>query len=66
MTPKYPDASVQLVGEDGNALAIMGRVCAALREAGASDDEIAEYMQESTSGDYDNLLATATRWVEVR
>jgi hypothetical protein len=32
--PKYPDVSVRLVGEDGNAFAIMGRVSAALRDAG--------------------------------
>ena len=64
--PKYPDIVVQLVDEDGNALAVMGRVSAALRKAGVSDEKITEYLQESTSGDYDNLLATAMKWVVVR
>jgi hypothetical protein len=40
--PKYPDISVQL-GEDANALAIMGRVSAALRRAGVSDEETREH-----------------------
>jgi hypothetical protein len=63
--PKYPDVEVQLVGEDGNALAIMGRVATALRRAGVSNEEIEAYYAESTSSDYDNLLRTATRWVQV-
>ena len=32
----------ELVGQDGNAFAIMGRVCRALRKAGQGDKE-AEY-----------------------
>lgn len=66
MTPKYPDVTVQLVGEDGNAFFIMGRVTYALRKAGASQKEIAEYMRESTSGDYNHLLQTAMKWVDLR
>lgn len=62
---KYPDVQVRLVGEDGNAFAIMGRVATALRRAGVSNEEIEAYYAESTSGDYDNLLRTATRWVQV-
>lgn len=63
--PKYPDIEVQLVGEDGNAFAIMGRVASALKSAGVSKEEIDEYYAESTSGDYDNLLRTAVKWVSV-
>lgn len=63
--PKYPDVKVQLVGEDGNAFAIMGRVASALKDAGVSQAEIDEYYAESTSGDYDKLLQTAVRWVQV-
>lgn len=63
MNPKYPDIHVQLVGMDGNAFAIMGAVSAALRRAGVPSEEIEQYHQESMSGDYDNLLATAMRWV---
>jgi hypothetical protein len=61
--PKYPDITVRLVGEDGNAFAIMGRVSAALRDAGVSKEEQEAYFAESTAGDYDHLLRTAMAWV---
>jgi menaquinone-dependent protoporphyrinogen IX oxidase len=59
------DVEVQLVGQDGNAYAIMGRVARALREAGATKAEIDEYHEQATSGDYDNLLRVTSEWVEV-
>jgi hypothetical protein len=62
---KYETVTVKLVGNDGNAFAIMGAVSKALRKAGASQDEIRDYMTESMSGDYDNLLRTAMKWVNV-
>lgn len=65
METKYPEVEVQLTGQDGNAFAIMGRVAGALKKAGVPKEEVAEYMKESMSGDYDNLLQTAMRWVSV-
>lgn len=62
---KYPDINVQLSGEDGNAFAIMGAVTKALRREGVPAEEIARYKEESMSGDYDHLLQTAMRWVNV-
>ena len=62
---KYPEVEVQLSGEDGNAYAIMGAVAKALKRHGVSKEEIDQYHQESMSGDYDNLLVTAMRWVSV-
>jgi hypothetical protein len=62
---KYPEVEVKLVGEDGNAFAIMARVGSALKKAGVSQEEIDEYYTQSKSGDYDNLLRTATEWVSV-
>ena len=56
---------VELVGHDGNAFAIMGRVSSALKKAGASKEELDQYMKESMSGDYNNLIRVATEWVEV-
>ena len=56
--------TVPLVGEDGNAFAIMGRVQRALRNAGYTDDEVRQYHREATSGDYDHLLAVTLAWVE--
>ncbi len=62
---KYPDISVKLTGTDGNAFSIIGAVRRALREAGVERDEIDTFRKEATSGDYDNVLATAMRWVDV-
>ena len=62
---KYPEIEVQLTGNDGNAFAIMGIVTQALKEANVSKDEVAEYMEQSMSGDYDNLLRVAMSWVTV-
>ncbi len=64
LLPRYPEVSVVLVGEDGNAFAVMGRVTQAMKQAGLDKSVRDEYMQESMSGDYWNLLATAQRWVE--
>ena len=61
---KY-DVTVQLSGNDGNAFAIMGAVKSALKNAGASKDELSQYVSDSMSGDYDNLLRVAMEWVEV-
>ena len=62
---KYPDISVQLTGQDGNAYAIMGAVSRALRRAGVPKEEIDAYVAESTSGDYNHLLVVACEWVSV-
>lgn len=66
MDVKYPKIKVKLVGNDGNAFAIMGAVKNALRKNGVSKEEIDQYLAESMSGDYNNLLATACKWVDVR
>jgi hypothetical protein len=62
--PKY-NVAVQLSGNDGNAFAIIAQVNRALRDAGATPEEIKQYQQESMSGDYDNLLRVAMEWVDV-
>lgn len=62
--PRFPNVTVQLSGEDGNAFFIMGRVAAALRKAGVSAEQIAEYRRVAMSGDYDNLLRVTMQWVE--
>lgn len=63
---RYPDVIVPLSNEDGNAFSILGRCSLALRCGGASAEDIAEFHAEATSGDYDNLLATVTKWVSVK
>lgn len=54
--PKYPDIEVPLVGEDGNAFFIIGRVSKAMRRAGVPNEEIEAYRKSAMSGDYDNVL----------
>lgn len=62
---KFPDVHVELVGQDGNAFAILGRTQRELRRGGATEEQIKEFYAEATSGDYDELLRTVTRWVVV-
>lgn len=62
---KYPEVEVQLTGTDGNAMSIIARVGSALRGAGVKNDEVKAFYHEAMSGDYDNVLSTATRWVTV-
>ena len=65
MTPKYPHITVALTGHDGNAFVILSRCRKASRGAGLSDGEIATFVAEAMSKDYDHLLQTAMRWFEV-
>ena len=62
---KYPEIEVQLVGGDSNAFAIIGAVKSALRKAGVSAQQQRQFTDEAMSGDYDNVLRTAMKWVEV-
>ena len=61
-TQPLTDVHVDLIGEDGNAFAIMGRVSKALKRAGHKD-LADEYFTEATSGDYDHLLQTTMKYV---
>jgi hypothetical protein len=59
---KYPNITVQLTGEDGNAFSIMGKVLGALKKEGIATGE---FLTEAMSSDYDNLLQTCMKWVTV-
>ena len=74
MNPKYPDIEVNLVGEDGNAFAILARVIRAMKRADVSVEERNEFVEEATSSAskpatgssrYDHLLQTCMKWVTV-
>ena len=58
------DVKVKLVGEDGNAFAIMGRVIRALKRHGHGN-LVQQYKEEATSGDYDHLLQVTMEYVDV-
>lgn len=64
MEVKYPEINVPLVGEDGNAFSILGRVSRIMRRNGIHD-KWDEFRTEATSGDYDNLLRTVMAWFAV-
>ena len=61
---KFPDVSVRLTGGDGNAMAVIGKVATALRRAGHGA-EVATFMDEAMSGDYNHVLQTCMAWVDV-
>jgi len=63
---KYPTITVKLVGTDGNAFAILGKVRAALRKASVPAEAVEAFTKEATAGDYNTLLATCMNWVDVR
>jgi hypothetical protein len=62
---KFPDITVKLTGQDGNAFMILGLMSRALKKGGASKAEVDEFMKEAMSGDYDHLLQTCMLWVNV-
>lgn len=56
---------LQLIGEDGDALAILGRARRAARKAGWSKEKANKVMQEAMSGDYDHLLQIMMKYFNV-
>ena len=63
--PESELPTVKLLGEDGNAFSILGKVRRELRRSGYSREDIGQFTKEATSGTYDHLLITVTRWVNV-
>lgn len=63
MEPKYPN--IHVFPGNTNAFAIMAAVVSALRKANVTPERIAEYIRESKSGSYDNLIQTAKGWVNL-
>lgn len=60
----FPDVTVKLSQGSGNAFSILARVQGALKDAG-EEDAAKSFMQEATSGNYDHLLQTAMKYVNV-
>ena len=56
---------VRLVGTDGNAFALLGKVRQALRRAGYDAGFIEQFTKEAMAGSYDELLACIMRYVNV-
>ena len=56
--------TVKLIGEDGNAFAIIGKCRRVLRKAGMHEEAEA-FVKEATSGDYNQVLAAAMKYCDV-
>ena len=63
--PKYPDITVELVGQDGNAFNLLGLCLRAMRKAGLPKEKEDAFYKEATSGNYDHVLATCMDWFNV-
>jgi len=56
---------VQIIGEDGNAFTILGKVRRSMVDHGCDKEYIEKYMEEAMSGDYDHLLRVTMEYCEV-
>ena len=56
--------TVKLIGEDGNAFAVIGKCRRALRRAGQMD-QLEAFTKEATAGDYNQVLNAAMKYCEV-
>jgi hypothetical protein len=57
---------LKIIGEDGNAFAILGKAQRVARQAGWTQEKIDQMMNEARSGDYDHLLQTMMEYFDVR
>jgi len=56
---------LNLVGQDGNAFAVLGLARRAAKKAEWSQEKIDAFLQEAMAGNYDNLLATCMKHFNV-
>ena len=59
------DIDVELTGVNGNAFSVLSTVARALKKGGVTPKQIDEFRSEAMSGDYDHLLQTCMKWVNV-
>lgn len=62
---KQTGIQVKLIGQDGNAFAIVGAVARAMTKAGVDPTIIDAYKVEAFEGDYNHLLSVTMDYVEV-
>jgi len=65
LIPKYPDIQVQLSGNDGNAISIIGLCRKEARAAKLDSTEFEVFVTEALSGNYNHLLQTCMKWFDV-
>ncbi len=57
--------TLELLGTDGNAFAILGHAIKTLKRNHYSQERVDEFLEEAKAGDYDHLLGTCMKWFEV-
>ncbi len=57
--------TVKLLGTDGNAFSIIGSCRKSAKRAGWNDEQLAAFVKEATSGDYDHVIQTAMKYFDV-
>lgn len=55
---------LSLIGEDGNAFAILGRARRAAKKAGWTDAQYNEYSEKAKNGDYNHLLCVTMEYFD--
>ena len=63
--PIFAGVNLKLIGEDGNAFAILARAQRAAKNAGIEQERITEFMNEAMSSDYNHLLATCMKYFDI-
>jgi len=56
---------VRLIGENGNAFAVLGACIRAARKAHWTEEEIKGFSDKAMAGDYDHLLGVVQEYFEV-
>ncbi len=63
--PLYPDIHVTLSGMDRNAINIIAALRRELKRNHVSGVRLHAFTMEVREGDYDHVLATCMKWVDV-
>lgn len=56
---------VKLIGEDGNALAILGKCKQVSAKEKWTSEKWKEFQDKATEGDYNNLLCTVSKYFDI-
>ena len=56
---------LKIVGTDGNVFAILGKAQRTAQKEGWNKTKIQEFLNEATSGDYNNALSTCGKYFQV-
>lgn len=65
MAPKHPDVHVKLIGEDGNVFNLIAICKREMRAAGLTREEMNQFEQEVTAGNYDGALRVMMEWFDI-